>query len=114
MCVILGARRDEVRMSQDPHTQKAMLQRIKGALDLHGPVEAALYVAAAIAVIANLVLTDGLAGSDARPVALVIAFVLLMALAVIKVSRKRGDRAWPFIAFAVVVAVTTFLWIRLR
>jgi uncharacterized membrane protein len=100
-------------MSQDPHTQKAMLHRIKGLLDLRGPVETALYVAAAIAVGANLVVTDGLTRAGARPVALAIAFVLLMTLAIIKVSRRRGDRAWPLIAFAVVVAITTFLWIRL-
>jgi hypothetical protein len=100
-------------MSQDPHTQKAVLQRIKGALDLRGPVEIALYVAAAIAVAANLVVTDGLTTAGARPVALAIAFALLMALAIIKVSLRHGNSAWPLIAFAVAVAVTTFLWIRL-
>jgi hypothetical protein len=100
-------------MSQDPHAQRSYVQRIKGALDLRGPAETVLYVAAAIAIGANLVVTDGRARAGARPVALAIAFILLMILAIIKVSRRRVDRGWPLIAFAVVVAGTTFLWIRL-
>jgi hypothetical protein len=97
-------------MSQDLHTQKTMFQRIKTALDLSGPIETALYVAAAIVVVTSLVVTDGLTRARGRPVALAIAFVLLMTLAIIKVSRRRGDRAWPLILLAVVVAVTTLLW----
>lgn len=77
---------------------------------MSGPVETVLYVAAAIAVGTSLVVTHGLTRASGRPVALAIAFVLLMTLAIIKVSRRRGDRAWPLIVFAVAVAVMTFLW----
>lgn len=100
-------------MSQESHTQKAMLKRIMAVLDLHGPVETVLYVAAAVAVGANLLAAHDLSRGDAHPVALAVAFLLLMTLAIIKVARSRSDRAWPLIAFAVVVAVMTFLWVRL-
>jgi hypothetical protein len=98
----------------EKHTRDEWWSRLGRVLDLHGPLEAALYLVTAVAVVNTVTVIAVGGGTSRHPVALAVSSLLVLCLCLVKLTarRRHGGRALIIVG-ALLVAVATFAVTRL-